>query len=323
MTQLRAGKVRANLQETFFPSQPKKYLSRVLHDWQGATVSKKTKQPEFTIHSYDFSTMGSPHTFSIKAKLEKESFSVTKGFSVKKTPALFVFTSLPHNRDIMRMLYNDVHCADSTYDPDFPSFVINSVTDTYRNLAFSQEEDDQDGSKALSLAEIIFVLRDVDDASNVHDVGTEIGRFKTTIEKAKQPMKSNSKKGDHSITEASNTNWWLRPPCNLLRETSPGSLTLTENPFAAITYLSCIPTASIEDRCARNAVFSEAAQTYRKSIIDTLYNVDKTKTCSHPLCPYNSKQEGFCLNLENMGLHDGDLEEIFRWGICICSAALL
>ncbi len=268
-------------------------------------MSKKTKQPEFTIHSYDFGTMGSPHTFSIKAKLEKHSV-----FAGKKTPALFVFTPLAHSPSIMRLLYNDVHCADSTYDPDFPSFVINSTTDTYRNLAFSLKEDDQDGSKALSSAKITFVLRDVDGASDVHDVGTEIGRFSTTIEDAKQKMKSNSKRGDHGIAEASNTSWWLHPPRKL-----------ENNPSAMITYLSCFPTASIEDRCARDATFNDAAQTYRKSIIDTLYKEERTKTCSNPLCPYKDKK-GCCLSLENMGLHDGDLEEIFRWGICICSTHL-
>lgn len=273
-------------------------------------MSKKTKQPEFTVHSYDFGTMGSPHTFSIKAKLEKQVFTG------KKTPALFVFTPLAHSPSIMRLLYNDVHCADSTYDPDFPSFVINSTTDNYRNLAFSVTEDDRDGSNALSSAEITFVLRDVDDASDKHDVGTEIGRFTTTIEQAKQTMKSNSKRGDHVIAEASNTSWWLRPPRNLVRETFPGKI--TENPSAMITYLSCLPTASIEDRCARNATFNDAAQNYRKSIIETLYKEDKTKTCSDPRCPYKG-QKGRCLSLENMGLHDGDLEEIFRWGISICS----
>lgn len=304
MIQCRTGKVRANLQSTFFPLEPKKYFRCDLRDWQDATASKKTQQPVFTIHSYDFSAIGSPHTFSLKAKL-------TERFSEKKrTPALFVFTPLPHSPSTMRLLYNDVHCADSTYDPDFPSFVINSTTDYHRNLAFSTKEDDLDGSKALSSTDVIFILRDVGDADDRHDVGTEIGRYTTSIEAAKNPMMVKSTRGDHGKgDQLLNPVWWLRPPVTLVFETSPGIF--TKNPNAMITYLSCVPTASIEDRCVRNAIFNEAAHMYRKSIIDTLYQEEKSKTCFHELCPYKD-DPGRCLNLENMGLHDGDLEEIFR-----------
>jgi hypothetical protein len=290
--------VKAKLHEALF--QPNKYFCSAIPGWQ--TASKSTEQPVFKIHSYEFVTMGSPYTFSIKAKLAK------RFFEKKRTPALFAFTPLAHCRSTLRLLYNDVHCADSTYDPDFPSFVLNPTEDQHRNVFFStSNEGDQDGGQALSCAEITFILRDIDDTSDQHDVGAEIGRYTTTIDEAKNHMTGNSMRNVEGNVKQRNRSCWLDPPRQLKSEISPGIL--SENNNGTITYLSCAPT-NIGDRCAKNSSFFTAAQDYRKLIINAL-SAKETTICNHEFCPNHAKA-GRCLNLENMGLHDGDLEEIFR-----------
>jgi len=114
------------------------------------------KNPNFTVHSYDFHTTGSSYRVAIKGKLKS---------SILGNPcaALCVYTTLPHSITTYRILYYDLKSAVPTLDPDFRQFVL----DTF-DLGLSL------GDKGVESSPIIFVLRDVS-AESVHEVGSEIG----------------------------------------------------------------------------------------------------------------------------------------------------
>jgi hypothetical protein len=222
------------------------------------------------------------------------------------SPALCVYTTLPHSNTTYRLLYCDIVNATRTLEPDFRSFVLRTA-----DLAMSTSEDSGAGGGS-ELSPIILVLRDVDGHHKAmweHEVGSEIGYVRTSVKEINAPLLVTSGKTETESAPA--INFHRNPPLKLQRfETDRNGVTVLLDTFTqhVMTYVSVLRHDVKKDLCrVGNSFFWDAAKTHRTEIIRMLSAAPQM--CKNKECPHVDRA-GFCLNLNSQGLHDQDLQEI-------------
>ena len=291
--------------------------TEVYHNQKITLSCKQSAGCSIAIHSYNFPYCGSHYEIGVSCAFDKMfPWSLCN-------PALFVYTTLPHRTDTLRMLYNGIVDAVPTFNPTFPSFLIDGA-----NLTISTTEH----SESLPL---IFIFREVgDNQSCAEEVGSPLGHLQCSI---KDLLVTTKKDADilaalHSQDEGNASCCWSgccsattegNQPPNITR--SSNSLISFETNSIGVTTLGSTPTRHTMTITSvlRNQLkspfkkpppdeLSKAANTQRKIIIQML-DISK-KLCSSSQCPHTNDHEKkgkrICLNLEGYALQDQDLQEI-------------
>jgi len=223
------------------------------------------------------------------------------------SPALFVYTTLPHSNTTYRLLYSDIVNATRTLEPDFRSFDLRTA-----DLGLTLGSKSEDRGAGGGSSPIILVLRDVDGHRKAvweHEVGSEIGYVRTSVMDICAPLSVTS--GKTQAESALPFNFHLNPPLPLQRfETDRNGVTALLNTVTqhVMTYVSVLRHDVKKDLCkVGSTIFWDAAKTHRTNVI--LMLSEAVQKCTNKECPHFDR-EGFCLNLESQGLHDQDLSLI-------------
>ena len=261
--------------------------------------------PCLKIHSYNWPSSGNPHKIGVGCRFEK-----TLPWA-QCNAALCVYTHLPHNPEKLRLLYNGIINAVPTFNPDFLPFSLNAA-----DLAISTDE-------GAGLLPVYFLFRDVGDKqSGGEEVGRPIGYFKTSIHGIKK-FQNDVEKTDLEYLKCLETG--NPSPISqqhhtiLLLPSSPRAsdsngvqklrATLTNH---VITHMSCVRNELTAELSKGSIPSIATAANARRQIIIQMLHHRSEKPCSCSQCPFYKKKTpaGCCLNLEGLGLHDEDLQEI-------------
>ena len=274
----------------------------VHHLTQSAVDQTSDKKPNLIVHSYDFHDTGSPFRVGVKCKIKDSSLLGTD----QPSPALFVYTTVPHSNTTYRLLYSGIVNATRTLEPDFIPFVLRTA-----DLAMSKSEDRGTGG-GLEASPIILVLRDVDGHRKAvweHEVGSEIGYVRTSVKDIFAPLRVTS--GKTQAESAPSINFFRNPPLKLQHfESDRNGVTalLNTDTQHVMTYVSVLRDEVKTDLCkVGNSIFWDGAKMHRTNVIRMLS--EAAQKCTNTECPFYNRA-GFCLNLESQGLHDQDLQEI-------------
>jgi hypothetical protein len=279
------------------------FVCTTVHRLTQFTVDQTSdKKPNFIVHSYDFHDTGSPFRVGIKCKIKDSSLLGTD----QPSPALCVYTTLPHSNTTYRLLYSGIVNATRTLEPDFIPFALRTA-----DLAMTKSEDSGAGS-ALDASPVILVLRDVDGHRKPmfeHEVGSEIGYVRMSVRDIFAPLRVTS--GKTQAESAPSIDFFRKPPLKLQKfESDRNGVTtlLTTDTQHVMTYVSVLRDEVKTDLCkVGNSIFWDAAKTHRTNVIRMLSEV--AQKCTNTECPFFNGA-GLCLNLESQGLHDQDLQEI-------------
>ena len=294
--------------------------AEVYHNQKITLSCKHSVGCSITTHSYDFPSCGSPFKIGVSCEFHKMlPWSLCN-------PALFVYTTLPHRPGTLRLLYNGIIDAVPTFNPTFPSFLLDSA-----NLTISTTEHPE----SLPL---IFLFREVgDNESCAEEVGSPLGYLQCRIEDLLVTTKKDAAADLHSQHEANASCCWTGCCSAITGGNQPPKVTRISNSLISfetnsigVTTLGSTPTQHkmTITSVLRNQLkspykkpppkkLSEVANTRRKIVIHMLHE-NSRKLCSSSQCPHSKyvekddEQKGkrICLNLEDYALQDQDLQEI-------------